>query len=335
MPAVYQGIVEEDDPLYTYLKDEIQPQTGVEVENPVYDVYRLNGSNAVYLYQEQNSGVKIIGKYFFNDAIDDPELTWKKLEREYFNLSKMREFGFDESPYYVAKPYGKNYELDGLLTIEFCEGELLSSILERALETGDEDLIYEKLGALGHFFAKWHNNTVQEELVDFDWPKNYLGRMIDQVRDALEPEEVEFFEQEGMAWAEREEMWQDNKVIVHGDATPENFMFGDGENVISFDLERCMYADRIFDIGRMCAELFHFFLRTTGNKYEVEPFIRHFLMEYCSLFPDQEAAFNSITKRLPFYMGINLLRISRNEWLDDDYRCQLIYEARNCFLEGE
>lgn len=335
MAGEYTGIVQQDDPLYGYLKYEVQPQTGNDCEDPIYHAFRLNGSNPVYLYEEEHTGTKIICKYFLSETITDPEFALKKLEREYFNLSTMRTFGFDQSPYYIAKPYGKNFDLNGLLAIEYCEGELLSSILERAIAEDNGVLILQKLGALAHFLAEWHNRTATEDKVDFDWSCSYFDRMINQTSYLLEPEDIDFFYEAMEEWRNRPEMWEDNRVIVHGDATPENFMFGDDEHVISFDLERCMYADRIFDIGRLCAEVFHFFLLGTGNKYACEPYLGHFLWEYSTHFPDCQETFDAITKRVPFYMGINLLRISRNEWLTEDYRKLLIYEAHNCFLEGE
>ena len=125
-------------------------------------------------------------------------------------------------------------------------------------------------------------------------------------------------------------MWQDCEVLVHGDATPSNFFFGDDMHVITFDLERVQRTDRVFDVGRLCAELQHFFMRTTGNKYSAEPFIGHFLWEYCCHFPDREKSFEVISQRVPFYMGANLLRIARNGYLDHNYRQMLIREAGEC-----
>lgn len=129
-------------------------------------------------------------------------------------------------------------------------------------------------------------------------------------------------------------MWSDNQVIVHGDATPENFLFGDGLHVISFDLERMRCADRMFDVGRMVAELSHFFMLYTGNRFKAEPFIGHFLWEYSCHFPDRMAAFRAITKRLPFYMGINFLRIARNSYFDWNYRQNLLNAASECLKGG-
>ena len=131
-------------------------------------------------------------------------------------------------------------------------------------------------------------------------------------------------------WREQPKMWEDCQVFVHGDATPDNFLFGDGLAVISFDLERLKRADRVFDTGRVAAELMHFFLLMTGNKYAAEPFIGHFLWEYACHFPDRERTFEQTTRRVPFYMGTTLLRIARNPWLDWNYRLRLIHEAKQC-----
>ena len=87
---------------------------------------------------------------------------------------------------------------------------------------------------------------------------------------------------------------------------------------------------RVFDTGRVAAELMHFFLLMTGNKYAAEPFIGHFLWEYACHFPDRERTFEQTTRRVPFYMGTTLLRIARNPWLDWNYRLRLIHEAKQC-----
>jgi hypothetical protein len=82
-------------------------------------------------------------------------------------------------------------------------------------------------------------------------------------------------------------------------------------------------------LGRVAAEVKHFFMQYTGNKWLAEPFIGHFLWEYSCRFPNRDAAFASITRRVPFHMGISLLRIARNPWINNGYRRQLIDEAKN------
>jgi aminoglycoside phosphotransferase (APT) family kinase protein len=106
-------------------------------------------------------------------------------------------------------------------------------------------------------------------------------------------------------------MWEDNQVLVHGDATPSNLLFGRDLSVIAIDLERMTRADRVFDLGRIAGELQHYFLQAKGNTHGAEPFIGHFLWEYACHFPDRDRAFRSITGRLPFQMALTLLRIAR------------------------
>ena len=66
-------------------------------------------------------------------------------------------------------------------------------------------------------------------------------------------------------WRDRPEMWQDQQVWLHGDATPANFLFGHGMDVAAIDLERMKRGDRMFDVGRVAGELQHAFMRDSGD----------------------------------------------------------------------
>ncbi|MGN1078881.1 MAG: phosphotransferase [Alphaproteobacteria bacterium] len=335
MSRNYLGYLQTEDPLYDYLKYDIQPQLTGFYDDPAYCVYRLNGSNAVYLYEEKNTGAKIIGKYFYSEREKNRQTAAGHLEKEYDRLETMRGFGFDRPPFYVARPLGKNPDLGELLTVECCEGELLSSVISRAIFEKNNDLLFDRLSLLAYFFAELHNRTAVDAYVDFEPVCDYMNRVIRQCSVLLEKEEAEEFRSFCRLWHDRPEMWEDCQVLVHGDATPENFMFSQDDTLETFDLERCTYADRIFDVGRIAGELKHFFLMNIGDKFAAEPFIGHFLWEYATHFPDRESAFYSITRRVPFYMGVTLLRIARNFWIDRDYRRRLINEAKKCFQEEE
>lgn len=336
MGKKYLGLLQNEDPLYDYLKYDIQPQLTDFCDFPVYQVYRLNASNAVFLYEEKSTHIKIIGKYFYSEREENRQIAARRLQKEYDSLQTVRDFGFDQPPLYVAKPLGKNSDLGELLMVECCEGELLSSVISRAIFEKNNDLLFDRLSLLAFFFAELHNRTaVIEKDVDFDPICNYMKRVIRQCDDLLNKEDIELFRSFCRNWHDRAEMWEDCRVLVHGDATPENFMFSQDGSVKTFDLERCTYADRIFDIGRIAGELKHFFLMNAGNKFAAEPFIGHFLWEYATHFPDREETFESITRRVPFYMGLTLLRIARNFWIDRDYRRRLITEAKTCFQEEQ
>jgi aminoglycoside phosphotransferase (APT) family kinase protein len=205
-------------------------------------------------------------------------------------------------------------------------------VIQSTIQSGDNSRLFYKLTALAYFLSNFHNKTANGAGVDFHQDCSYMDRLINKLREISaigwdEARELYWLRDQ---WRNQPRMWEDQQVIVHGDATPDNFMFGDGLSVVAFDLERTKRADRVFDTGRIAGELKHFFMRATGNRYAAEPFIGHFLWEYSCHFPDRESAFRSITGRTPFYIGITLLRIARNSWVGPEYRRRLLNEAKEC-----
>jgi aminoglycoside phosphotransferase (APT) family kinase protein len=244
----------------------------------------------------------------------------------------MRDYGLTGYPHLVARPLGRNYSMNALLVTEDCAGELLSDVILDAIQSGNHEKLYQKLTALAYFLSAFHNRTAIGEGVDFHQDCDYMDRLTDRLIHvrAIGGEKSQELYWLRDQWRNQPKMWEDQKVLVHGDATPENFMFGHGLAVMAFDLERTKRADRVFDVGRIAGELKHFFMRATGNKDAAEHFIGHFLWEYACHFPNRDSAFQSITGRLPFYIGITLLRIARNSWVQNDYRYCLIREAVEC-----
>jgi hypothetical protein len=324
----YLGHVRKDDPLYGYLRHEIQPQTGRTPERATYRVFRLNASNDVFLYEEKYSGVKFIGKFFRCNRTKDADKAAARLTHEFENLQAMRGCGLTGAPHLVARPLGKNYALNALLVTESCDGELLSKVILAAIHNGEEEKLYQRLTALAYFFSCLHNRTANDRNVDFQTSCDYTERLIEKLLriNGIKEKEADELRWLRDQWFQQQRMWEDRQVLVHG----ENFKFTGGLNVSTFDLERAHRDDRVFDVGRIAGELKHFFLRDTGRRETAEPFIGHFLWEYACHFPDRDRAFQAITARVPFYMGITLLRIARNNWIAQDYRRRLISEAKEC-----
>jgi aminoglycoside phosphotransferase (APT) family kinase protein len=332
MNGTYLGRLSEHDPLHGYLQHDIQPQINSASGNSIYRVFKLNASNDVYLYEDRNTGSRVIGKFFLSARKKDSIKAASRLTREFDNLSMMRNYGQTGYPHHVVKPLGRNYSMNALLVTEYCDGELLSEAILEAIRTGEHGNLYHKLTALAYFLASFHNRTANGMGVEFNEDCDYMDRLViklfeNQTIGRGEARELYWLRDQ---WRNQSRMWEDQKVLVHGDATPENFRFGVGLKVMAFDLERTRYADRVFDTGRIAGELKHFFMRATGNQYAAEPFIGHFLWEYACHFPDRDRAFKSITGRTPFYMGITLLRIARNSWVDPEHRHRLISEAKEC-----
>ena len=328
MKGEYLGHLSRNDRLYGYLQHDIFPRLGCSCPDGIR-VFGTNGSNAVYIYEERRSGVKAVGKFFYSQNMRSWQNAVHRLEREWNNLHQAR--SFLDGCHYVARPLGRNFDLGCLLVTEFCTGTPLEEVIDRAIYNNETAMLKDKLRALANFLVKMHNRSALcGKQVDFNSECRYFDTLASTLADQnISGSSGKLYALKAR-WHDVPEMWQDCPVLVHGDATPANFFFGDDMYVISFDLERMKYADRCFDLGRLAGELQHFFLRATGNKYLAEPFISEFLREYCRSFPDRDRAFASITGRIPFYMGSTLLRIARNSYLSLEYRRQLINEAALC-----
>ncbi|MDQ6645358.1 MAG: aminoglycoside phosphotransferase family protein [Chloroflexota bacterium] len=297
-----------------------------------FRVFRMGGSNEVYMYEEKHSNVQVVGKFFTGKGQSGSYVPEKcqRMEQEFHNLHMMRDYGLVGYPHDVVRPLGYNGWLNSLLVEEYRGGQSLSSIITDAILSQQPDKLYGKLTALAYFMATFHNRTANGYGVNFHEDCAYFDRLVHKLakKQFINWDEVQEFSWLRERWREQPRMWEDQQVLVHGDATPSNFLFGQGLSVIGIDLERMKRADRVFDIGRITGELQHFFLQITGNKYAAEPFIGHFLWEYACHFPNRDSAFRSISKRMPFQMGLTLLRIARNSWISHNYRLRLIEEAK-------
>ncbi|GAC1376744.1 MAG: phosphotransferase [Ktedonobacteraceae bacterium] len=332
MSKQYVGHLSAQDPLHHYLQHDILPQVGLHNSRVKFRVFRMGGSNEVYLYEEKYSHVQMVGKFFAGNGGGGTHVQekYQRMEREFHNLHLMRGYGLVGYPHDVVRPLGCNGWLNSLLVEEYRGGQPLSDVITDAIHRQQPERLYDKLTALAYFLATFHNRTANGLGVNFHEDCAYLDRLVRKLskQRAISWDEVQEFSWLRDRWREQPRMWEDQEVLVHGDATPSNFLFQQGLSVIGIDLERMKRADRVFDIGRITGELQHFFLQITGNKYAAEPFIGHFLWEYACHFPDRDSAFRSISGRLPFQMALTLLRISRNSWISPDYRRQLIEEAK-------
>ena len=326
----YLGHLPGKDPLHGYLSHDILPRVGVHGASADFRVYRLHASNHVYLYEDQVSRTRLIGKFFIGIANRPPEDSFRYMEREFNNLNHLRSIGFAGYPHYVARPLGRNAGLNCILVEEFCQGAPLDHFIIKAIREGERQALFQKLTALAYFLATLHNRTATGARADMNADCSYFGRIMDQLKNAghIGWDEAENFHRLKEQWRGKDFMWEDNQVLVHGDVTPTNILFGDGLWVIAIDLERMKTADRVFDVGRVAAELKHHFMLYAGNKGLAEPLIGHFLWEYACHFPDRDRAFRSLIRRVPFHMGMTLLRIARNPWITGAYRRQLLDEAR-------
>jgi len=320
----YVGRVAVDDPLHSILCRVV----GEGAHS--FDAFRLNGSNEVYGYEECGTGVKLVCKFFGRRFGWDRQRAAWMADREYHSYKQLRRYALVGSPHHVIRPLALEPEINCVLVLEYYGGEQLSQAIDGAIHAGDEARLYTRLTALGFYLATQHNRTANDTRVDFAQDCAYLDAQLATLRGngRIGPWDEAEFHWLSSLWRMRERMWADHQVWLHGDATPANFLFGDGMNVGAIDLERMKRGDRMFDVGRVAGELQHAFMLGTGDHQRAEPFIGHFLWEYAGHFPDQNTAFASITERLPYYMALNLLRVARNDYIDREHAGRLVAQAK-------
>jgi serine/threonine protein kinase len=328
--GLYVGRVERHDDLYPFLRTIISDRMGIRESHPTFRAYRLSGSNEVYAYEEHSSRARVICKFYGPQFGWDRDKAASTAWREYQSLETLRGYDFVGSPHHVIRPLGLDRDLNSVLAVEYYSGEQFSHAIARSIHCGDNAHLFWRLKALAYFLASLHNRTANGAAVDFDSDCRYLDTVVGRLRQRhrIGDWDVDEFSWLRDLWRERPRMWQDQQVWLHGDATPANFLFGHGLDVAAIDLERMKRGDRMFDVGRIAGELQHAFMQATGDRHRAEPFIGHFLWEYSCHFPDRDSAFKSIVSRTPYYMGLNLLRIARNDYISNHYGGKLVAQAK-------
>lgn len=326
-PALFEAA------LCVYLREHVFPQ----LSRPPYgdvEVVPVAERKPVYLFREKRNNVQVIGK-LFGDGVTPLAEAWLRATKEYSGLRLLRErYGMDGDTCRVVAPLGKSRALSALLVTERATGVLLDRFIQRGVEGHGREELFEKLALLAGFFVRLHRNSANGRPVSPALPRRYMRRLLDRLSvTSLGFDEREDIESCASAWWGSDAfIGSDQEVIVHGDATPTNFLL-DGDQVIGIDLERMKWADRCWDLGFVVAELKHHFLWRTGDRWASEPFIGHFLWQYSVGYRDGDL-FAKVTRKIPLYMAMGLLRIARNDWLDESYRRELVREAVQCLRYG-
>jgi aminoglycoside phosphotransferase (APT) family kinase protein len=329
MSNSYLGTLDRRDPLYEILIDKVCP----DVHDPRFHVRRLSSSN-VYHYTEESTRIAIIGKFFRLD--DNRAERVSRIQGEYDNLLAVRGYGFSGSPNYVVRPITRDFRVGLALVAEYIEGKDLDHFIRAAICRGENGLLKKKLARLGSFLHALHARTITPRAVRAEPLFDYFIKIVDKLgrQTLLDGDGRHRLVHLAETWLNRDLFHGLNGSLVHGDATPTNFLFPEGGDIVAIDLERMKETDMAYDVGMVCGELKHAFLWRTANPQSAEPFIRHFLDVYAGHFPDAGGAFRAITARNPFYMAMAELRIARNEYLQWEYRKRLVHEASECLRWG-
>src|SRR5260370_15687108 len=206
----------------------------------------------VHLSEECHSRTQVVGKFSVKGVRATAEAI-QRMQQEFENLQLLRGYGLSGYPHLVVRPLGTNAWLNSILVEEYSQGVPLGVFVNNAIYLGQSQPLCEKLTALAYFLQTLHNRTANGQGVDFHQDCDYLDRLvrklqIKQVIGAMDADELYWLRD---LWREKPRMWEDNQVLVHGDATPSNLLFGRGLSVSAIDLERMKRADRVFDLGRI------------------------------------------------------------------------------------
>ena len=276
----------------------------------IVNVFKYNSSHTVCRYQFKGEHFSVIAKFFAEPTGKLKAYnSYKGMMNEYRNLKKAA------SIINVAKPLAVNKYFNCALVTEHIPGKSLGWYLKR-----EEDL-YEKLAAVARMLRQLHDNTQS-----YTYNKENEFRNYHDVLDHLQLDNSTretFNKLLGEWWYSS---WLDRECgcMVHRDVTPSNYIFCKGKPY-ALDFESSWYeAHPVRDLGILTAELKNEFELHKGGGWKAEPYIGNFLWKYSR----GEKDFFYITRILPFFMSIGLLRSARLH--QSDYRNYLISEAREC-----
>ena len=310
----------------------VLPKQGIKLRFPDFERIALNKQKTVYLYRENKSGSCLVCKFFGSRHELSPLKRKESLRHEFSSLHALRKMGFCEYPHRAVRPIDKNEKINCMLVEDFARGCNLDHFIKKAAYEGQNEPLKKRLTILVQFLAQLHEKGPRGMCVDFKYVSEYMRNIRHElVADGIMSLEAAFeLGQLCGGWERDHIMQEDRSVLIHGDVTPTNFIFHPEDGLTAIDVERMRFADPVYDLGFLAAELKHHFALRILKADAAEPFIAHFFRAYCEKFPDPGSVFSAITHRNRFYMALGELRIARNIWLPLGHRKWLVEEAFRC-----
>jgi tRNA A-37 threonylcarbamoyl transferase component Bud32 len=273
------------------------------------NVFKHNSSHTVCKYQFEGEHFSVMAKFFSEPTgrLRDYN-SYKGMINEYKNLKKAGSIINVASPLIVEKDF------NCVLVTEYIHGKSLGWYIKH------EENLHERLASIAHMLRRLHDNTKSSFNKENEF-KNY-HEVLDHLK--LDPDTRKSFNKLLGKWWYSSLLNRDFGCMVHRDVTPSNYIIHKGKPY-AIDFESSwLHAHPVRDLGILAAELKNEFERKHGGGRKAEPYIRKFLLEYSK----DEKDFDYITKVLPFFMSIGLLRSARIH--RDSHRNYLINEAHEC-----
>jgi aminoglycoside phosphotransferase len=278
-------------------------------------------------------GKAVVGKFF--SAYPPQASADLSLIQEYNNYRRLPDLGLTPGQGLVPRLLGRWPQGSLGLLLEAVPGPDLDNLIQRACLHGDPAPLERGLEKLAHLLAMFHTRPVQALTVEPAPALAYLDKVMGQLQAAglLTREDWQALTSERTLWETRFRDFADWQVLVHGDATPTNFLFPDGR-ALALDLEKLKADDRLWDLSWIAGELKNAWGWRLRNWDGAEAAIGHFFRAYLAAADFAPTLTHRLYSLNPFYMALAELRIARNLYLTIDYRRELVAEARRCLTGG-
>jgi aminoglycoside phosphotransferase len=318
------------DPLAQALRQLVDPEAFNSPSAGEIYVESLPASRQVLRFKLPE-GAAVVGKFF--SAYPPEGSADLGLAREYDNYQQLPALGLNNG--LVPRLLGRWPQESLGLLLEAVPGPDLDNLIYTACSQGDSGALYRGLENLVHLLVFFHSRPVPPLPLSHDSALAYFDKVTGQLHAAglLNREDCQALTEERDFWEIRFQDFPDRQVLVHGDATPTNFLFPDGR-AVALDLEKMRIGDRLWDLSWVAGELKHAWGWRIQNFVGAEEAISHFFQAYLAATGVAPPFADRLYNLNPFYMALAELRIARNLYLTWDYRLKLVAEARRCLAGG-
>ncbi len=276
-------------------------------------------------------GMAVVGKFF---SAYPPQISADlSLAREYTSYRRLPALGLTNG--LTPRLLGRWPQAALGLLLESVPGPDLDNLMHQACCQGNNAVLNLGLEKLAYLLAIFHSRPVPAAPATSAPALAYLDKIMGQLQQTgvLTSEDGQILGQERSWWKGRYREFADGQVLVHGDATPTNFLFPDGR-AVALDLEKLGVGDRLWDLSWVAGELKHAWGWRLQSFCGAEEAIGHFFKAYQTAANLPAPLMDRVYRLNPFYMALAELRIARNLYLGFDYRRELVAEARRCLAGG-
>jgi hypothetical protein len=291
---------------------------------------RLRGSRPVFRFslEGNGNGAGLVGKFFVDQLPATPQD--RSLAQEYHNYLAARDLGLTAAGL-IPRLLGRSVGVRLGLLLEGLAGPDLDHFLSDAAGGRGMEACLGKLSNLSELLAFFHTRPALPAPVSPAPVFAYFEKLQGQLQNLglLSPEDADCLAESRREWLRLGPLFPDRQVLLHGDATPTNFLFPNGR-AVAVDLERLRLGDRLFDLSWVAGELRHAWGWRGRGFAAGEAAIQTFFRAYLEALPADDRLTRRIFALNPLYMALAELRIARNAYLSWDYRRALVAEARRC-----